>query len=267
MSLESLSSAIRVRTLFLSDVHLGTLECQADRLLKLLRSFRPDRIYLVGDIIDFWSLRSSVHWPSSHSAVLKDLIERARSGTRVIFIPGNHDEVCREFCGQSFQGIEIERECIHQMDDGRRLLVLHGDEFDTAVQCGSLQTFIGSRLYDLFLRWGYRLNGFRRVFGLPHWSLVTWLKSRVSNARQHVERFERAAVEEAHRRGVDGVVCGHIHRPVMEHRDGLLYCNVGDWVEHCTALTEGLDGELHLWRGPDSQAAAVPAWPPIERAA
>jgi UDP-2,3-diacylglucosamine pyrophosphatase LpxH len=267
MSPNLLSPSIRVRTLFLSDVHLGTLECQAERLLRLLQSFHAERIFLVGDIIDFWSLRNSVHWPPSHSAVLKELIERARAGTRVIFIPGNHDELCRDFCGQPFQGIEIEREFTHQLADGRRLLVLHGDEFDAAVQCGSMQNFLGSWLYDLLLRWGYRLNGLRRAFGLPHWSLVTWLKNRVSNVRQHVERFERAAVEGARRRGFEGVVCGHIHRPAMEQRDGLLYCNVGDWVEHCTAITEGLNGELRLWTEQESQAAAHPETAPLKRAA
>lgn len=244
-------SGMRVRSVFLSDIHLGTLECQAERLLDFLESVQTDVLYLVGDIVDLWSLRGGLYWPQSHAAVLRTIFAKARAGTRVVFVPGNHDERLREFCGHHFGHIEVLRDCVHETRDGRRMLVLHGDEFDGHVKCGRWMSALGTHLYDLLLRWGYRLNAARRFFGYGHWSLVTWLKGRVGNVRRHVERFERAAAGEARRRGLDGVVCGHIHRPSVATLEGVLYCNDGDWVEHCTALVEGPQGELQLWAWPE----------------
>jgi UDP-2,3-diacylglucosamine pyrophosphatase LpxH len=251
VTFEGTRSGLRARSVFLSDIHLGTLECQAERLLDFLESVQMDCLYLVGDIVDLWSLRGGLYWPQTHAAVLRTIFAKARAGTRVVFIPGNHDERFREFCGHQFGNIEVLRDCVHQTGDGRRLLVLHGDEFDSAVKCGRWMSALGTQLYDLFLRWGYRLNRARRLLGFGHWSLVTWLKSRVGNVRRHVERFERAAASEARRRGLDGVVCGHIHRPSVATLEGVLYCNDGDWVEHCTALVESHHGEMQLWNWPE----------------
>jgi UDP-2,3-diacylglucosamine pyrophosphatase LpxH len=256
-----------VRAVFLSDIHLGTLECQAERLLSFIESVQTDCLYLVGDIIDLWALRGGLYWPASHAAVLRAILAKARSGTRVVYVPGNHDEQCRDLCGQVLVGIEVRRECIHVLRDGRQLLVLHGDEFDAAVKCGQLMAVLGTQLYDLFLRWGYRLNRVRRLFGLGHWSLVTWLKGRVGNVRRHVERFERAAASEARRRGLDGVVCGHIHRPAVCELEGVLYCNDGDWVEHATALVEDAQGELRLWVWPEPLAPVAVRSPELRHAA
>lgn len=247
-----------MRTVFLSDIHLGTRECQAERLLAFLESVQADCIYLVGDIIDLWALRGGFYWPATHAAIVRKLLSKAREGTRVVYVPGNHDESCRDFAGQVLAGIEVRRECIHTLADGRRLLVLHGDEFDAAVKCGRVMAILGTRLYDLFLRWGYRLNRVRKVFGLGHWSLVTWLKGRVGNVRRHVERFEAAAAGEARRRGLDGIVCGHIHRPAIVEQDGIVYCNDGDWVEHATALVEDSQGHLRLWACPEGVPRQLP---------
>jgi len=252
------SAPTPVRAVFLSDIHLGTLECQAERLLSFIESVQSEYLYLVGDIVDLWALRGGLYWPTTHAAVLRAIMAKARSGTRVVFIPGNHDERLRDFCGQQLAGIEVWRECIHTLQDGRRLLVLHGDEFDAVMKCGRAMALLGTHLYDLFLRWGYRLNRIRRLFGLGHWSLVTWLKGRVGNVRRHVERFELAAAGEARRRGLDGIVCGHIHRPALTRHADVLYCNDGDWVEHATALVEDAQGELQLWVWPEP-AVGVPA--------
>ncbi|MEY4761601.1 MAG: hypothetical protein RLZZ200_1457 [Pseudomonadota bacterium] len=256
-----------LRAVFLSDIHLGTRECQAERLLDFLESVKTESLYLVGDIIDLWAFRGGFYWPATHAAVLRAILAKARSGTRVVYIPGNHDASCREFCRQLLAGIEVHRECIHETLDGRRLLVLHGDEFDAAVKCGPVMALLGTQLYDLFLRWGYRLNRVRRAFGLGHWSLVTWLKSRVGNVRRHVERFERAAASEAARRALDGIVCGHIHRPAMSDRDGILYCNDGDWVEHATTLVEDAQGTLCLWVWPESSFMPQSLTPVMREAA
>ena len=257
----------RLRSVFLSDIHLGTRECQAERLLDFLESVQMDCLYLVGDIVDLWSLRGGLYWPQSHAAVLRMIFAKARSGTRVVFIPGNHDERCREFCGQQLGSVEVLRDCVHETADGRRLLVLHGDEFDAAVKCGPWMSTLGTHLYDLLLRWGYRLNAARRLFGFGHWSLVTWLKSRMGKVQRHVGRFESAAAGEARRRGLDGVVCGHIHRPTVATLEGVLYCNDGDWVEHCTALVESPAGELQLWAWPERPIRELASQPRARAAA
>ena len=256
-----------LRAVFLSDIHLGTRECQADRLLDFIESIQVDRLYLVGDIVDLWAFRGGFYWPAAHAAVLRAILAKARTGTRVVYIPGNHDQSCRDFCSQMLAGIEVRRECIHETRDGRRLLVLHGDEFDAAVKCGRVMALLGTQLYDLLLRWGYRLNRVRRLFGLGHWSLVTWLKGRVGNVRRHVERFERAAAGEAARRGLDGIICGHIHRPAMTEYEGTLYCNDGDWVEHATALVEDARGDLRLWTWPEPAIRTQSRVPALRQAA
>jgi hypothetical protein len=238
---------IKVRSVFLSDVHLGTRECRADRLLDFLHAVDMERLYLVGDIIDLWSLRKGIYWPQQHSNVLRTLLGKAKQGTRIIFVPGNHDELLREFCGQTFGNIEFHREHIHVTARGLRMLVLHGDEFDGIVKGGRIAAMLGSHLYDLVLRWGYRVNAVRSLLGFPHWSLATWIKGKVGNAVRYVERFERAAAAQARRSQLDGVICGHIHRPEVATLEGVLYCNDGDWVEHCTALVEDRSGELELW--------------------
>lgn len=238
---------IRLRTVFLSDVHLGSRDCRASELLEFLSTIEVDHLYLVGDIVDFWSLRKSFYWPQEHNEVLRAILGMARDGTDVTYIPGNHDEELREFCGSVFGNLRIRRRFIHSTADGREFLVLHGDEFDTAVKCSRWLASCGAAAYDLTMRLNRVMNSVRRHFGLGYWSLAGYLKLRLPNAVRYVEAFEHAAAQAAIRRDLDGVVCGHIHRAGIREIDGVVYCNDGDWVESCTALTEDLNGRLSIW--------------------
>lgn len=234
-------------TIWLSDIHLGYRECKAEFLLDFLKSVSCDRLYLIGDVVDMWAMKRSFNWPQSHHQVLKKLIKIAqREETRVIYIPGNHDEPCRDLVGHSILGVEIYREFIHQTADGRRFLLCHGDEFENAIRHSGLNRLLGDLSYDLLLwinRWGNRFRGWA---GLPYWSLATYIKNRVDKARHTIEIFESEAAAEAGRRGLDGVICGHIHQPEIRKIDGVLYCNDGDWTESCTALVEDEQGWLQL---------------------
>ncbi len=240
--------AIHVRSVFLSDVHLGARECRAELLLDFLHRVHMDELYLVGDIVDIWSLRRSFYWLQLHNNVLRTILGKTKHGTRVIYVPGNHDEELRELAAMVFGNLEVHRECIHTTAQGRRLLVMHGDEFDGSVQCSRWLAALGSGAYDLTLGLNRALHRVRRLFGYPYWSLARYLKSRVGNAMRYVQRFEDAAAHMAARRGLDGIVCGHIHRPQFTRLHGVRYCNTGDWVENCTALVEDRSGQLALWR-------------------
>jgi UDP-2,3-diacylglucosamine pyrophosphatase LpxH len=232
---------------FLSDIHLGTPDCRTELLLDFLHSVQMERLYLVGDIVDLWALRRGLHWPPSHGDVLRALLGKMRQGTEVICIPGNHDAELREFCGTEIAGIQLRRESVHVTARGQRLLVTHGDEFDTAVRCNRLLAALGTHMYDVALWLNRHVNAVRARLGRPYWSLAGYLKSRVGNAVEYVRRFEQAAAHQARHRGFDGIVCGHIHRPAIRTIDGMLYCNDGDWVDSCTALVELRSGELQLW--------------------
>jgi UDP-2,3-diacylglucosamine pyrophosphatase LpxH len=239
-------SRLVLRTVFISDVHLGFRGCQAEYLLDFLAHLDAEQLVLVGDIVDLWSLKRSIYWPVSHHEVLKAILALARAGTRVIFVPGNHDEGFRELCGAEVAGIQIRRDFIHETASGERYLVLHGDDFDGAVKFSGLLKNVGERLYDVFLWLGRGVQAVRRRFGFGYWSLATWVKQSVPDARLYIERFERAAAHAAARHGLDGVICGHIHRPEIRDVDGVRYCNDGDWVEHCSALVEDRNGRLAL---------------------
>ena len=242
---------VRLRTAFISDVHLGSRGCRADLLHEFLKSVDVETLFLVGDIVDLWALRKTFFWPQEHNNVMRTLLGKAKNGTRVIYIPGNHDAHIREFCGSAFGNLEIHREYVHATADGRRLLVMHGDEFDTVVKCSPWLARLGARAYDFLLRMNRYVNALRRLFGYPYWSLASYLKHRVKNAVQYISSFERAVAHAARRRRVDGVVCGHIHRAEMTEIDGVTYCNDGDWVESCTALVEDLNGRLAVWSWPE----------------
>ena len=236
-----------IRSLFISDVHLGSRGCRAEALLSLLDHVRAETIVVVGDLIDFWSLRRSFYWPASHTAVLRSLWAHAKSGAQVVYVPGNHDAELREFVGSVFGQVEIHRHYVHFTLRGERMLVLHGDEFDGVVKCSPWLAALGSRVYDLTLEVNRQFNRIRDRLGYSYWSLASYLKSRVPNARGYIDAFEVAAAHEARRRGLDGVICGHIHRARLCRIDGLLYCNDGDWVESCTAIVEDRLGQLGLW--------------------
>ncbi|RYF40373.1 MAG: UDP-2,3-diacylglucosamine diphosphatase [Comamonadaceae bacterium] len=248
----------RLRSVFISDLHLGTPACQAVALLAFLKEHPSDHLYLVGDIVDGWQLRRRWHWPQAHNDVVQKLLRAARKGCRVVYVPGNHDEFARQFAGHSFGGIEVRREAVHTTADGRRLWVIHGDDFDGVVQCAKWLAHVGDNLYEFTLRLNRHLNHLRGRLGLPYWSLSAYLKHKVKKALNYVTSFEAAVAHEAGRRGYQGVVCGHIHRAEMRHIDGVLYCNDGDWVESCTALVEHLDGRLELVTWAPEQGGHTP---------
>jgi UDP-2,3-diacylglucosamine pyrophosphatase LpxH len=250
-----------VRTVWISDLHLGTPGCQASRLLDFLRAVECQTLYLVGDIIDGWQLRRQWYWPQSHNDVVQKLLRKARKGTRVIFVPGNHDEFARRYAQHSFGGVEVVDDWIHVTADGRRLWVVHGDLFDGVVQCAPWLAHVGDRAYEFTLRLNRHLNSLRARLGLPYWSLSRYLKFKVKRAVSYVSDFETAVAREARQRGLHGVVCGHIHHAEMRTIDGVLYCNDGDWVESLTALVEHEDGRLEIvdwlaWRARQRTAAA-----------
>ena len=237
---------MRVRTVWISDLHLGTPGCQADALLDFLRHTDCDTLFLVGDIIDGWQLRRQWYWPQAHNDVIQKLLRKARKGTRVIFIPGNHDEFARRYVGHNFGGIDVAEEWTHQTADGRMLWVTHGDLFDGVIQCAKWLAHVGDTLYEFTLRLNRHLNSLRARMGLPYWSLSKYLKLKVKRAVSYVGDFEAALAREARKRGAHGVVCGHIHHAEMREIDGILYVNDGDWVESLTALAEHADGRLEI---------------------
>ena len=236
----------RFRTIFISDIHLGTPGCQALALMDFLRTHPSDTLYLVGDIIDGWQLRRRWYWPQAHNDVVQKLLRRVRKGCRVIYVPGNHDEFARDFIGHHFGGIEVVQEAVHVTADGRSLWIIHGDYFDAVVQCAKWLAYLGDNLYELTLRMNRHLNSLRGRLGLPYWSLSAYLKQKVKTALNYVTDFEEAVANEAKKRGHDGVLCGHIHRAEMRMINGVLYCNDGDWVESRTALVEHYDGRLEI---------------------
>jgi UDP-2,3-diacylglucosamine pyrophosphatase LpxH len=247
-------ATLRLRTVFVSDVHLGFKGCRAEFLLDFLRRVECDRLYLVGDIVDFWALSKTIYWPQAHNDVIRTILGKAKHGTRVVYVPGNHDRPFREHDGLVLGNVEIRREAVHHTADGRRFLVLHGDEFDSIVRASPLLESIGSSAYAFALSLNRYVNAVRQRLGFPYWSLAAFLKHRVKNAVKYIANFERALAVEARRRGVDGVVCGHIHRAEISDIDGIAYCNDGDWVESCTALVEDYGGRLSLLRWTETQA-------------
>ena len=236
------------RTLFISDVHLGTRASQADMLLDFLKYNEAETIYLVGDILDFWRIKRGAIWPQTHNDVLQKLLRKVRKGTRIVYIPGNHDEGLRDYVGMHFGGIEIERQALHTTVDGKRYLVMHGDEYDVVVRYARWLAFLGDRGYELALWSNWPLNFIRRRLGLGYWSLSAYLKHRVKTAVSFIGEFEKNLSEEARRHEVDGVICGHIHHAANREIAGVHYINTGDWVESCTAVGETHTGEIELIR-------------------
>jgi len=255
----------RHRTIWISDVHLGTRGCKAELLLDFLRHNECDMLYLVGDIVDGWRLSRSWFWHPSHDAVINEVLRKAQSGTRVIYIPGNHDEAFRGYAGLTLAGVELANDAIHETADGRCLLVIHGDHFDGVVAYARWLALLGDWSYGMALRLNDLLAFVRRWLGMPYWSLSRWIKDHVKNAVEYIGRFEAAIAHEAQRREVNGVVCGHIHKAEIRMIGSVLYCNDGDWVESCTALTEDFAGELQIvtW---DRKTKSRP-FPPVLQAA
>ncbi|MGB5077259.1 MAG: UDP-2,3-diacylglucosamine diphosphatase [Sphingorhabdus sp.] len=243
---KSFQPKIRLRAVWISDIHLGTAGCQAGLLCDFLHAIECDTLYLVGDIVDGWRLRKGWFWPDQHNEVIRRLLKMAHRGTRVVYIPGNHDEMFRDYAGLNFGGIEVQLEAIHHTVDGRSLLVTHGDAFDGIVLYARWLAFLGDQAYTLLLKANILVNAVRRKFNLPYWSLSSYLKRRVKNAVQYVGQFEEVVAREAGLRGVDGVICGHIHCAEIRTIGAITYYNDGDWVESCTALIETRDGTMEI---------------------
>jgi len=241
-----IDGAKRFRTIWISDIHLGTRGCKAEFLLDFLRHTESEFLYLVGDIVDGWRLRKSWYWAQTHNDVIQKVLRKARKGTKVIYIPGNHDEWLRDYTDHHFGGVLLLGEAIHVTADGKRLLVVHGDAFDGVVRYARWLALLGDWAYELTLRLNNVFNRVRRHLGYPYWSLSAYLKSRVKNAVQFVSDYAHAIAAEARMREVDGVVCGHIHQAEIRQMEGVLYCNDGDWVENCSALVEHFDGRLEI---------------------
>lgn len=246
------------RTIFISDVHLGTRSAQTAALLDFLKRTEADCYYLVGDIIDFWKVRRGPAWEQSHNDVIQKLLRKSRKGSRIIYIPGNHDEALREYCGLNFGEIELRRDAVFETASGKKYIVMHGDEFDVVVRYARWLAILGDRSYELAL-WSNRpLNWIRRKFGLGYWSLSSYLKSRVKTAVNFIGDYEVALADVARRHGADGIICGHIHHAADRDIDGVHYLNCGDWVESATAIVESHSGELKVvhWGLPGARAGS-----------
>jgi UDP-2,3-diacylglucosamine pyrophosphatase LpxH len=234
------------RAVFLSDIHLGTKDCQAEALVAFLKSVRCDTLYLLGDIVDLWAMSKLAHWPQTHSDVVRAILSKARRGTRIVYIPGNHDRPLRHHVKQVFGNITLLREGVHETVNGQRYWLIHGDDFDSHVRCNRLLALIGDKSNDWLVRLNRHVNQLRMNFGLPYFSLAGYLKQRIGRARAYIERYESAVAVEAAARHFDGVICGHIHVPASKRLHGVQYRNNGDWVESCSALVEDRDGEIRL---------------------
>ncbi|SAK81051.1 Ser/Thr protein phosphatase family protein [Caballeronia fortuita] len=261
---DSANEPQRYRTIWLSDIHLGSGGCQAPYLLDFLRHHESEYLYLVGDIIDGWQLRKGWFWPQAHNDVVQKILRKARKGTQVVYIPGNHDEAARQFCDLAFGDIHVRGEAFHTTLAGKRLWIVHGDLFDGVIQHARWLAYLGDTAYTMILLLNRWFNRVRTRLGLNYWSLSQYLKHQVKNAVNFISQFEKVMTDEARRRGCDGVVCGHIHKAEIRDIDGILYCNDGDWVESLSALVETYDGELKVvyWtvmRSPEARAAKARA--------
>lgn len=252
-----MTSPLSYRTIWLSDIHLGTRGCQADMLLDFLAHTQSETLYLVGDIFDGWELKKKWFWPQAHNDVVHTFLKRARDGIKVVYIPGNHDEASRDYLGHTFGGISVVNELIHTTADGKRLLIMHGDQFDAVMGCAKWLAKLGSVAYGFTLTLNWVFNTMRRMLGFGYWSLSAYLKQKVKGAVSHINDYEHFLAEEARRQKADGIVCGHIHRAEIRMIEDVMYCNDGDWVESCTALVEHHDGRLEIINWPKQRGTLL----------
>lgn len=252
----------QVRSIFLSDIHLGTKACQADNLLEFLKEYSSEHVFLLGDIVDLWSMsRGGVYWSPAQNTFVQKMLRRARHGEKVFFIPGNHDEAIREYAGTSFGDVMVQREYIHTAADGRRYLLLHGDEFDQVTRHHKWVAILGDMSYNMLVDLNIYLSWLRRTFKRPgYWSLAGYAKRKVKTAVNFIFNFEDSVLHHVRELGLDGAICGHIHWPQIKHADGLTYMNCGDWVDSCTAIVEHLDGRMELiqWNGTRTHPVTSP---------
>ena len=246
-----MNSKTHFRTIWLSDIHLGYKDCKAEYLLDFLKHHSCDTLYLVGDIVDMWAMSKQFRWPKAHNELFHHLLNISREGTKVIYLPGNHDEPAQKYDGMALGEVEIHRQYIHTTADGRKLLLLHGDQFDQEVCFGPMQAWIGDKAYGLLLFLNRWYNFYRAKMGFSYWSLAGYIKGKVKGANEAIQRYRVASSNRARELGLDGSVCGHIHHPEITDMDGVTYYNTGDWIENCSALTENERGEMSLtyWTG------------------
>ncbi|MCG8672233.1 MAG: UDP-2,3-diacylglucosamine diphosphatase [Pseudomonadales bacterium] len=247
----------KYRAIFISDVHLGTSACQAEYLIDFLTENTADKIYLVGDIVDFIAMRKRVYFSPQHEEVLALILKKARSGTQVIYIPGNHDAIMRRFCGQTISGVDIRFSAVHETMNGESFYVSHGDEFDGIMQCSAWLNWLGDVSHGFLLRLNTFVNLVRKSWKLPYWSLARAVKKRIGKAQDFINQFERISARDAYERNYDGYICGHIHHWQMTYHESSLYINDGDWVEHCTALVETMQGDLAIVHWADEKEVLV----------
>ena len=234
------------RSIWISDFHLGTRGCQSELLLEFIKHTQSEKLYLVGDIIDGWALKNTWYWQQSHNDVVQKILRKARHGTEVFYISGNHDEVMRGFAPVNFGGVSILNQVIHETVDKKKYLVVHGDQFDGIIQCAKWLAMLGSITYDFLIYFNRYINFFRKKLGYEYWSLSNYLKFTVKNAVKFVSEYEKLVCNYAKQFKVEGIICGHIHHANMQSMNGIHYINDGDWVESCTALVEHFDGKLEL---------------------
>jgi UDP-2,3-diacylglucosamine pyrophosphatase LpxH len=237
---------LRYRSIWISDIHLGSRGCQAELLLDFLKHTESEYMYLVGDIVDGWQLKKRWHWPQAHNDVVQKILRRAKKGAQVFYVPGNHDEFARGFCGLHFGGVFVSNEIVHHTAAGKRLLIMHGDQFDAIMGCAKWLAHLGDTAYEFALKLNTVFYAVRRMLGFPYWSLSAYLKHKVKNAVDHISSFEHFIAERATHHNADAVVCGHIHHAEMRQIGNVLYCNDGDWVESCTAMVEDFQGNLSI---------------------
>ena len=253
---------VKVRTIFISDVHLGTRACQADSLLSFLKHYDAEHLFLVGDIIDLWAMSRSIHWNAAQNTVVQKLLRRARHGEKITFVPGNHDEALRDYLGSTFGDILVEDHVVHTLADGRRFLIVHGDQFDTVTRYHRWIAVLGDVSYNVLVRINIWLSWLRRQLNRPgYWSLAGFAKRKVKRALEFIFDFEDSVIRSVRDHGLDGVICGHIHCAALKEIQGVTYVNCGDWVDSCTAIVEHFDGRLELieWNGAEPVSANMPS--------
>ncbi|WP_162653131.1 UDP-2,3-diacylglucosamine diphosphatase [Lentilitoribacter sp. Alg239-R112] len=241
-----MTDSFQYRALFLSDIHLGTRGCQAEMLLDFLREYDAEYIYLVGDIFDGWRLRKGWYWPQSHNDVVQKILRKGRKGSKIIYVPGNHDEVMRNYLGTHFGGIDVKEKDIYTALSGEKFLIIHGDQFDMVVMNAKWLAYLGDWAYETILKINTSVNRIKRLWGGQYWSLSRWAKHKVKSAVNFIGDYEAVLSSEAEKADVNGIICGHIHHPAMHDVNGIKYINTGDWVESCTAVIEHLDGTFEL---------------------
>lgn len=254
---------IEYRSLFISDVHLGTKDCQAKKLNEFLKVNHCQNLYLVGDIIDGWRMRKKVNWKKPHTKVIRRLLRLSKQGVNIYYITGNHDEFLRKFANNKFDNIQLVNKRTHHTADGRRFLIIHGDQFEGVTHAHDLLKWVGDWGYDLLMFLNRQFNRWRAKYGYGYWSCAAFLKSHIKRAKQYIADYEDAASHFAQKNGFDGIICGHIHHPAEKHLNDVDYYNTGDWVESCTAIAEDFSGKLTMldWRhytAPEPEATQLP---------